>query len=92
MLCSIHTCLDNLLVLICNAKETKAMFKNVLYRFAFSKILVIFLCAALLGGITISLANDAFAFVKKSRHITFSLDEPTSLYDISNQLQNSGVI
>ena len=68
------------------------MLKNILYRFAFSKILVIFLCAALLGGITISLANDAFAFVKKSQHITFSLDEPASLYDISNLLQDSGVI
>ena len=68
------------------------MSKNTLYRFAFSKIIVIFLCALLFGGLTVSLANDFFAFVKPAKKITFSLSEPVSLYAFSSELQNSGVI
>ena len=68
------------------------MSKNILYRFAFSKIIVIVLCSILFGGLVISLANDAFAFVKPTHDITFSMSEPMSLYDFSVQLQNFGVI
>ena len=68
------------------------MLKNNLYRFALSKIVVIVLCAMLFGGLTVSLANDAFAFVKNEKEITFSLSEPTSLYKLSTELQNSGII
>ena len=68
------------------------MTKNILYRFAFSKIIVIVLIAILFGGLTLSLANDAFAFVKTSKPITFSTSAPTSLYALSTRLQDIGVI
>ena len=66
--------------------------KNILYRFAFSKITVIVLCALLCAGLTVSVANDLFAFVKPSRDISFETDEPVALKDISSQLQELGVI
>lgn len=66
--------------------------KSNLYRFALSKIIVIVLSALLFGCLTVSLANDAFAFIKAEQKITFSLSEPTSAYNLSNELQKSGVI
>ena len=66
--------------------------KNILYRFAFSKISVIILCAALLAFFTVSAANDLFAFVKPSENIIIELDAPLSLGKLSVYLQNSGVI
>lgn len=68
------------------------MSKNILYRFALSKIIVIILCALLFGGLAISLSNDAFAFVKPSQSITFTQDEPISLYELSSELQSAGII
>ena len=46
----------------------------------------------LFGSLTVSLANDVFAFVKPTKDITLSISEPSSLYDLSSKLQNSGVI
>ena len=68
------------------------MTKNILYRFAFSKIIVIVLFAILFSGITLSLGNDAFAFVKASETITLSMSETDSLYSLSTTLQDIGVI
>ena len=68
------------------------MSKQLIYRFAFSKIIIIFLCAALLGGITVSFANDIFAFIKPSKSITVAFTGESSIYDISVILQNEGVI
>jgi cell division protein YceG involved in septum cleavage len=66
--------------------------KNILYRFAFSKITVITLCAILLALFTVSTANDLFAFVKPSEDIIVELNEPLPLDKLSVTLQNAGVI
>ena len=68
------------------------MSKQFIYRFAFSKIVIIFLSAALLGGIAVSFANDMFAFAKPSKAISISLTENVSIYELSALLQNEGVI
>lgn len=68
------------------------MSKQIVYRFAFSKITVIFLSAALLGGIAVSFTNDIFAFVKPSKAINVVLAEEASLYELSVELQENGVI
>ena len=68
------------------------MKRNILYRFAFSKILVIVLFAILVGGLTVALANDAFACIKPSVEIPFSLSKPVGSYAFSKALQNSGII
>ena len=68
------------------------MSKNILYRFALSKIIVIVLCALLFGALIISLSNDAFAFVKPTQSITFTREQPTDLYELSLELQSAGVI
>ena len=66
--------------------------KNILYRFAFSKITVIVLFALLCAGLTVYVANDMFAFVKPSKVIEFEISEPIPLNDICLQLQDLGVI
>ena len=42
--------------------------------------------------ITVALANDAFAFIKPSMEISFSLSKPVGSYAFSKALQNSGII
>ena len=66
--------------------------KNILYRFAFSKVIVIVLSALLFAGLSVSVANDLFAFVKPSRDISIEITEPVSVRDISSMLQELGVI
>ena len=66
--------------------------KNILYRFAFSKITVITLFAIVCACLILSLANDLFAFVKPSNTVSFEVTEPTALKGLSSQLQTSGVI
>jgi len=66
--------------------------RNTLYRFAFSKILVITLFAILCSCLVISAANDLFAFVKPSRDYTVEIPSQSSITDISNILQRRGVI
>ncbi len=66
--------------------------KNILYRFAFSKILVIILVSLLSAGLVLSVANDLFAFVKPTQSITVEVAEPMPLHELSQLLQNRGVI
>ena len=75
-----------------DCKGNVILSKQFIYRFAFSKIVIIFLSAALLGGIAVSFANDMFAFAKPSKAISISLTENVSIYELSELLQNEGVI
>lgn len=63
-----------------------------IYRFAFSKITVITLVAILCASLTVSIANDLFAFVKPSKSISLEITEPIGLEEISVRLQQHGVI
>lgn len=66
--------------------------KNVLYRFAFSKIAVTVLIALFCACLIISVANDLFAFVKPSNTLNLDVSQPISSGELSRLLQNEGII
>ncbi len=72
--------------------DTTPTEKNILYRFAFSKIAVTVLIALLCACCIISVANDLFAFVKPSNSLNLDISEPISSGELSRLLQNEGII
>lgn len=59
---------------------------------AFGIVVPLFLLSLLLAGAVISIANDMYAFVKPDAPITLSISSPLSSEQLSELLQNSGVI
>lgn len=66
--------------------------QNKLRRLAFSKITVLSMSALLVAAIGVSVANDLYAFVKPDREISLSFEEPTSLKELAESLEEHGVI
>ena len=66
--------------------------KSKLYRFAYARITVIALSALLFAGLLVSIANDMYAFVKPNREITLKIETPMSAEDLTQMLEESGVI
>ena len=63
-----------------------------LRRLAFSSITVLCLLALLFVALAISVANDLYAFVKPNRAVSFTVEEPTSLKELSAALERQGII
>ena len=63
-----------------------------LRRLAFSKITVLSMTALLVAALGVSIANDLYAFVKPDCEIVLSIDESTSLKELSKSLEEQGVI
>ena len=66
--------------------------KQKLRRLAFSKITVLSMVALLMAALGVSIANDLYAFVKPDQEISLSLDQDSSLGEISKLLEEHGVI
>ena len=66
--------------------------KQKLHRLAFSKITVLSMTALLIAALGVSIANDLYAFVKPDREILLSVEEATSLKELSEMLDEQGVI
>ena len=65
---------------------------NKIRRYAFSCVTVITLTALLLAALLVSLANDAYAFVKPDRAVTLTVSDPLSLSELSALLARLGVV
>ena len=65
---------------------------NKLRRLAFSKITVLCLLAVLLVALTVSVANDLYGFVAPAGEVILTVEEPTDLSEISDLLEESGVV
>ncbi len=63
-----------------------------LRRLAYSKITVLCLFATLVAAIGVSVANDLYAFAKPDAEISLSVEESSSLKEISKELERTGVI
>ena len=48
--------------------------------------------ALLIAALGVSVANDLYAFVKPDQEIVLSLEEPRSIKELSNLLEEQGVI
>ena len=68
-------------------KGNKKIFKN-----AFERIIMITLLAIFVALLFLSIVNDMYAFVKSSDSILIDLDAPASLYGLSKELSDKGVI
>ena len=66
--------------------------ENTSFARAFGTLIPIALLALLLSALTISFANDIYAFVKSDIPTTLYIDGSESIDGISKQLKNSGVI
>ena len=55
-------------------------------------LIPIALLALLLSALTLSFANDMYAFVKKDRDIPLEISSPLSLSEFSSLLQDRGII
>ena len=63
-----------------------------LRRSAFSKITVLCLLAVLVAALGISIANDLYAFVKPDEIVSFTVESPLPLGELSKELERQGVI
>lgn len=61
-------------------------------RYAYATVTVITLFALLFGALTVSVANDTYAFVKPEREVTLTLNEPLPLSEIAALLEREGVV
>ena len=57
-----------------------------------SKIIPLLFLALLCAALICSVANDMYAFVKKDREISLTVDSRTSLNDLSKILAENGVV
>ena len=57
-----------------------------------SKIIPLLFLALLFAALICSVANDMYAFVKKDREISLTVDSRTSLNDLSKILAENGVV
>ena len=71
--------------------ENTPVTRNILYRFAFSKVLVIVLASLLCACLVISVANDLFAFIKPSQSRALEIRN-MSVGALSRLLQQEGII
>ena len=65
---------------------------NKLRRLAFSKITVLCLLAVLFVALTVSIANDLYAFVGSEGEVILTIEESTDLTELSKLLEESGVV
>ncbi|MBR2621849.1 MAG: endolytic transglycosylase MltG, partial [Clostridia bacterium] len=59
---------------------------------AITYIVFVIVIAGFLSYYTIRIANDMFAFVKSDEHVTITIPENATIYDVSEALAEAGVI
>ena len=72
-------------------KRERELFKSATRR-AMSVILPLCMLSFLICGFICSAANDIYAFEKKDKEITLSIETPTSLDEVSKLLGKIGVV
>ena len=72
-------------------KRERELFKSATRR-AMSVILPLCMLSFLICGLICSVANDIYAFEKKDKEITLSIQTPSSLETVSEMLGKSGVV
>ena len=61
-------------------------------RYAYRTVTVIALFALAVAGLTVSVANDMYAFVKSAREVTLTVDAPMALEELSERLEREGIV
>ena len=74
-----------------NNKRKRELFKSATRR-AMSVILPLCMLSFLICGLICSAANDIYAFEKKDRELTLTIETPSSLKSVSKMLGKNGII